>query len=169
MYCKSLFSYLDLVVVGPHQLYSCLFQTYFSNKNVHVCSSCTVTLMLGTTESQLTSSRWLLPLEVPTEPTHITCSLVVDAVKRALFCSGLHLLSSFHHFKFTCFLQELTRQFWPLFDIATDTLSNIWYLFFLWVGQKNCLIFIIYSTKVLKQTFKSEWNSRIPSRRYNIW
>ena len=121
---------------------------------MYVCSSCTVTLMLGTTESQLTSSRWLLPLEVPPESTHITCSLVVDAVKRTLFCSGLHLLSSFHHFKFTCFLQELTRQFWPLFDIATDTLSNIWNLFFLWVGQKNCLIFIIYSTKVLKKHLK---------------
>ena len=103
-----------------------------------IFSSCTVTLMLGTTESQLTSSRWLLPLEVLTESTHITCSLVVDTVKRALFCSGFHLLSSFHHLKFTCFLEELTGQFWPLFDIATDTLSNLWYLFFLWVGQKNC-------------------------------
>ena len=30
-------SYLDLVTVGPHQLYSCLFQTYLSNKCMYVC------------------------------------------------------------------------------------------------------------------------------------
>ena len=37
MYCKSLFSYLDLVVLGPHQLYSCLLQTYLLNKCIYVC------------------------------------------------------------------------------------------------------------------------------------
>ena len=37
MCCKSLFSYLDLVIVGPHQLYSCLFQTHLSNKCMYVC------------------------------------------------------------------------------------------------------------------------------------
>ena len=29
-------SYLDLVTVGPHQLYNC-FQTYLSNKCMYVC------------------------------------------------------------------------------------------------------------------------------------
>ena len=31
-----MFSYLDLVVVGPHQLYSCLFQTYLSNNVIYL-------------------------------------------------------------------------------------------------------------------------------------
>ena len=40
MCCKSLFSYLDLVIVGPHQLYSCLFQTHLSKKYIcmYVCT-----------------------------------------------------------------------------------------------------------------------------------
>ena len=32
-----MFSHLDLVVVGPHHLYSCLLQTYLSNKCMYVC------------------------------------------------------------------------------------------------------------------------------------